>query len=124
MNKEAWKFFYCSVKDHHGFVTTETMAPFLNQLFELISPGVSDVVIANCMHYINKVLQLPERESQKLHESGSTSRGDDDIKSIEKDVKQFSSVLVKHCVRIHLVYKRLQFNKIGGAPFLVCKLLL
>ena len=119
-NKEAWKFFYRVVKYHHGVVQHMDMTnKLLNQLLELISPGVGNIVAINCLHYICKLLELVENETLKIQETGKSSRGDEDIKLIERDVKLFVTNLVKHCLKVHLIYKRLQFNNINGAPYLV-----
>ena len=123
-NKEAWKLFYHCFVEHHGFLQQmEASGNLLNQLLESISPGVGNIVTTNCLTYICKILKVCDAEAVKIQETGRNSRGDEDIKLIERDVKQFVSVLVKHCLKVHLVYKRLQFNNLDGAPFLVCLVL-
>ena len=120
-NKEAWKYFFHAFRDHHGFLQhMETQGKLLNQLLELISPGVGNIVITNCLNYICKILRLCDDELIKIQETTKNSRGDEDIKLIERDVKQFITTLVKHCLKVHLILKRLQFNNLDGAPFLVC----
>lgn len=97
----------------------ENAGKLLNQFLELISPGVGNIVITNCLHYICKILRLCDDEWTKIQETGKNSRGDEEIKLIERDVKQYISALVKHCLKVHLILKRLQFNNLDGAPFMV-----
>jgi hypothetical protein len=92
----------------------------LNQLMELISQGVGNIVAANVLQFLTSVLQLPDTEAAKLAEQRKTSRGDEDLKLVERDVKVFISALVKHCSKVHLIYKRLLHNNINGVPYLVC----
>jgi len=118
LNKESWKIFYHCFRDNRDFIQQMEEKNLVNQLLESISPGASNVVTINCLNYVCKILCLCDMEAVKVQDTGSTSRGDEDIKSIERDVKLFSATLIKHCLKVHLIYKRLEHNNISGAPFL------
>lgn len=127
-NKEAWKLFYTTFRDHHGMLQSmETEGNFLNQFLEIISPGVGNIVTTNCIYYCSKFLKLLDCETIKVQETGKTSRGDEDLKLVERDVKVFITALIKHSLRVHLIYKRLTFQgdkntkQNLGAPYIVSK---
>ena len=122
-NKAAWRLFYIMIKYHAGSPSLLENGKHLNQFFELISPTMSTVAITNSFFYFSKILNLYENENAKFQNSelkksvrGSTA---EDLKIIEKDIKAFNTVFVKHCVRVHLIYKKLLFNHISGSAFLV-----
>jgi len=106
----------------------ETEGNFLNQFLEIISPGVGNIVTTNCIYYCSKFLKLLDCETIKVQETGKTSRGDEDLKLVERDVKVFITALIKHSLRVHLIYKRLTFQgdkntkQNLGAPYIsVCE---
>lgn len=69
----------------------------------------------------SQLLQLADSEMAKIMNNVPSSRGEGDIKSIEKDVKTINSLIVKGSkwIKIHMIYKKLSQDGGAGQAFLV-----
>ena len=86
----------------------------LAMVFELISPTTSPIVLAHCLQQIGDLLTLVKKETKKVQRKETTSRGDADLRTLERDIKLLCVHLVKHVVKVHFIYKRIKHDNTSG----------
>lgn len=121
VSKAAWSIFYRVVKYHSDAIGLIEATKTINPFIEAISPGSSLPVISAALWNFLKIIRLPETEEQcPLPGMQALScRGEPDNKSIERDVKAFGNLLLKHIIKWHMIFRRLIDQKIEGKPFFV-----
>lgn len=116
VSKESWKLFYNILTYHSGVIDILEKHKLLIQFFDILglnSPG--NVVIINTLHCIAKVFGMFSKEQRRYLTTGRTKR--EDLKAVEKDVKQFISFF-KHrhlFIKPHMIYKRFSESQPGAA---------
>jgi hypothetical protein len=129
----AWKFLWSVSKNNipGGIFQYMEVKKQLKKLLDLVSLGLPELVTTYAIEFVCKVLEYPDKLAAKFQKSSDESKLDAQalttkksadeqfLKTVEADVKAFTSVLVKHCAKVHLIYKSLVYKNLDGAPKLV-----
>eukprot|EP00003_Mantamonas_plastica_P025798 TRINITY_DN5137_c0_g1_i1.p1 TRINITY_DN5137_c0_g1~~TRINITY_DN5137_c0_g1_i1.p1 ORF type:complete len:1062 (+),score=341.53 TRINITY_DN5137_c0_g1_i1:875-4060(+) len=107
-NREAWRLFFQIIRYHSGTINymqkSNQLAPFL----DTIGGGSGAFGTMNGLHYLAKLLDMPDVEKKRISNGKKPSRSDSDMRGYENDVKSLVNFLVSNSqfIKIHMIYKR------------------
>mmetsp|Transcript_2683 Transcript_2683/g.9497 ORF Transcript_2683/g.9497 Transcript_2683/m.9497 type:complete len:1111 (+) Transcript_2683:108-3440(+) len=113
-NRLAWTYFYTLVKCKNDVVASMESKGMLAVIFELISPTTNPIVLAHCLQQLAEILTLIKKETKLVQRKEPTSRGEPDLRTLERDIKVLCVILVKHVVKVHFIYKRIKHDNTSG----------
>jgi len=120
-NREAWRLWYNMVWCHSGMLDYLVRQNLLSPFLELVGTSSNNVIMINGLRYITRVFSMVAREQRRVLDGRSSVRpGEKEpLKSLEKDIKTFSSFFVHRSlfIKVHMIYKKL-IPTYSGAAFL------
>lgn len=114
-NHMAWKMFFELIAYHNGVLEELIADKTLGSFTDLIAANKAhSVVTINSIHYIGKIFTLVQSENERRKCSRNRRQ---DIKCVERDVKNFCQFFRDHScfIKLHLIYTSRDISQAGAA---------